>query len=60
MPKPGTDTDGLAKTEICHSMKCPGCGEWFDIHDLHQVMVHIHDARSEIVEGDTPPARPFA
>jgi hypothetical protein len=36
-------------------MKCPGCGEWFDMHDLGQVLAHVHDAKIEIVEVPMPP-----
>jgi hypothetical protein len=25
-------------------MKCPGCGQWFDMRGLRQVFEHIHDA----------------
>jgi hypothetical protein len=53
MPKPGTDVDGSAKTEIDHLMKCPGCDEWFDMRDLDQVPKHIHDGDFEIREAST-------
>ena len=36
-------------------MKCPGCGEWFDIRDLKQVLAHVHDAEIEIKESPEPP-----
>jgi len=29
----GFDPDGTAKSETDHFMKCPGCGEWFDMRD---------------------------
>jgi hypothetical protein len=34
-------------------MKCPDCGEWFDMRDLDQLLAHVHDAeiRSEKVRG---------
>jgi hypothetical protein len=51
MPKPGIDADGVARAEADHFMKCPGCGEWFDMRDLAQVFSHLHDAEIEIVEG---------
>jgi hypothetical protein len=46
--KPGRDIDGIAKTEADHHMKCPGCGQWFDMRDLKQVAEHIHDGDFEI------------
>ena len=52
--KTGIDVDGVAETEADHFMKCPGCGEWFDMSDLGQVMAHIHDAEIEIGEGPLP------
>lgn len=54
MRKPGYDADGVAKTEADHHMRCPGCGKWFDMRDLGQVMDHIHDAEIEIVEIGSP------
>jgi CRISPR/Cas system type I-B associated protein Csh2 (Cas7 group RAMP superfamily) len=50
----GYDADGIAKTEVDHFMKCPGCGEWFDMRDLGQVLAHVHDAEIEISEGPEP------
>jgi hypothetical protein len=38
-------------------MKCLACGQWFDMRDLGQIMVHVHDADIEISEGPEPPAR---
>jgi hypothetical protein len=38
-------------------MKCPGCGQRFDIRDLGQMLAHVHDAEIEISEGPEPPAR---
>jgi hypothetical protein len=54
MTKPGIDADGFAKTKTDHFMKCPGCGNWFDMRDLSEVLVHVHDAEIEIVEGPVP------
>jgi hypothetical protein len=31
-------------------MQCPGCGQWFDMRDLGQVMAHVHDAEINIGE----------
>ena len=31
-----------------------GCGEWFDMRDLGQVLAHVHDAEIEISEGPEP------
>jgi hypothetical protein len=25
-------------------MKCPACGQWFDMRDLMQVVKHVHNA----------------
>ena len=46
----GVDVDGVAWTEADHFM-CPGCGEWFDMRDLAQVLEHVHDAEIEILGG---------
>ena len=54
-PYTGRDADGVAQTEAYHFMKCPTCGEWFDMHDLGQVLAHVHDAKIEIVEVPMPP-----
>ena len=51
----GTDADGAAETEADHFMKCPGCGQWFDMRDLGQVLAHVHDGDIEIAEGPAPP-----
>ena len=32
--KPGTDADGVAGTDTDNFMKCPACGQWFDMRDL--------------------------
>ena len=53
----GIDPDGVTETEADHFMKCPGCGEWFDMRDLDQLLTHVHDAEIEICEGPTPPKR---
>jgi hypothetical protein len=37
-----------------HFMKRPGCGQWFDMRDLGQVLAHVHDAEIEIGEGPPP------
>jgi hypothetical protein len=55
MIKPGDDADGIAQTEADHFMKCPDCGQWFDMRDLAQVLAHVHGAEIEISEGDRPP-----
>jgi uncharacterized C2H2 Zn-finger protein len=57
MTKPGFDADGIAQTEGDHHMKCPECGEWFDMRDLGQVLAHLHDAEIEIEEGPMPPRK---
>jgi hypothetical protein len=54
MTKPGIDADGVAENEADHFMKCPGCDQWFDMRDLASVLVHVHDAEIEIVEGPAP------
>jgi CRISPR/Cas system type I-B associated protein Csh2 (Cas7 group RAMP superfamily) len=33
----------------------PGCGQWFDIRDLGQVLAHVHDPEIDISEGPDPP-----
>jgi hypothetical protein len=32
--EPGIDIDGPAKNEVNHFMRCPGCGQWFDMREL--------------------------
>jgi hypothetical protein len=51
----GTDSDGIARTEADHHVKCPGCGRWFDMRDLGQVRDHIHDADFEIEGNESNP-----
>jgi hypothetical protein len=46
----------VAEAEADHFMKCPGCGEWFDMRDLDQLLEHVHDAEIEICEGPTAEA----
>ena len=35
-------------------MKCPGCGQRFDMRDLDQILLHFHDA-IEVSEGPEQP-----
>jgi hypothetical protein len=55
----GVDADGVAQKESDHFMKCPGCGQFFDMRDLSQVAEHVHDGSeievSEVAgaEGET-------
>ena len=53
----GIDPDGALETEADHFMKCPGCGQWFGMRALHQVLANAHDAEIEIGEGQEPPRR---
>jgi uncharacterized C2H2 Zn-finger protein len=53
----GFDPDGVTETEADHFMRCPGCGEWFDMRDLDQLLAHVHDAEIEICEEPAPPKR---
>jgi hypothetical protein len=53
----GTDADGVAETEADHFGNCPVCGALVDMRDLGQVLVHVHDAEIEIIEGPGPPGR---
>jgi hypothetical protein len=43
--KPGTYADGKTKTEAEHFMRCPGCGEWFDMRDLGDGDFEIGEAK---------------
>jgi uncharacterized C2H2 Zn-finger protein len=54
MTKPRNDADGVAETEADHFMKCPGCGQWFDMRDLSEVMEHVHDQDVVIIVSDCP------
>jgi hypothetical protein len=49
----GVDAENRSRS--LHEMKCPGCGQWFDMRDLKQALAHLHDADVEICEGPTPP-----
>jgi hypothetical protein len=49
------DADGVAETEADHYRKRLGCGEWFDMRDLGQVLAHVHDGEIEIEVGPGPP-----
>jgi uncharacterized C2H2 Zn-finger protein len=51
----GVNADAVAQTEADHFMECPGCGEWFDMRDLVQVLDHAHGAEIKILEGPSPP-----
>jgi hypothetical protein len=51
------DPDGVLETEADHFMKCPGCGQWFGMRALDQVLANAHDAEIEIGEGQEPPRR---
>ena len=51
----GRDADGVAETDADHFMKCPGCGQWFDMRDLGEVIEHVHDQDVEIIVSDCPP-----
>jgi hypothetical protein len=53
--KSGIDADGVARSEADHFMQCPGCGQWFDMRDLGQVLEHVHDAEIEVGVGEGPP-----
>ena len=53
MTELGRDADGLAKSESDHFMKCPGCGQWFDMRDLVEVAQHVHDGEFEVGEVHT-------
>lgn len=57
MTKPGIDADGVAQTEADHFMRCPECGQWFDMRDLVQMLAHVHDAEIEIGTGPGAPPR---
>jgi hypothetical protein len=50
----GIDAGGIAETEADHFMKCPGCGEWFDMRDLDEVIEHVHDQDAVIIVSDAP------
>ena len=39
----GYDPDGIAQTEANYFEKCPVRGEWFDVRDVAQMALHIHD-----------------
>ena len=55
---PALTRTALPETESDHFMKCPGCGQWFDMRDLAQVFSHVHDAEIEMVEGPEPLREP--
>ena len=51
----GKDADGIAETEADHLMQCPGCGQWFDMRNLSEVIEHVHDQDAVIIVSDYPP-----
>jgi Zn-finger nucleic acid-binding protein len=51
----GFDPDGVAESEADHFATCPGCGQWFDLRELDQILVHFRDPEIEISEGPEPP-----
>jgi hypothetical protein len=53
----GIDADGVAKTETDHDRYCPVCRAYFDMHDLSQMLAHLHDQEIETGEGEAPPPR---
>jgi uncharacterized C2H2 Zn-finger protein len=55
MTRPGRDADDKARTESDHFMKCPGCGQWFDMRDLGEVAKHVHDGEFEVGEATPDP-----
>jgi hypothetical protein len=46
-PTPQIDADGVAKSDAGDHMKCPACGQWFDMRDVGHVIEHIHDGPKE-------------
>ncbi len=53
----GHDLDGLSQTEADHHMKCPACGEWYNMRDFGQMAEHIHgggDTEGPIQPGEGP------
>jgi hypothetical protein len=50
----GYDPDRIAQSEADHFVKCPGCGEWFDMRDLAQVLGTSMTRRLEINEAPPP------
>jgi hypothetical protein len=36
--KPRIDIDGPAKNEVDHFMRCPGCGQWFDMREFGRAL----------------------
>jgi hypothetical protein len=54
----GYDPDGVAQSEADYFEKCPVCGEWFDVRDVAQMAMHIHDLTDvEITIGPAPAPR---
>jgi hypothetical protein len=48
----GYDPDGIAQTEADYFEKCPVCADWFDVRDVAQMALHIHDLTDvEIIIG---------
>jgi hypothetical protein len=48
----GYDPDGIAQTEADYFEKCPVCSDWFDVRDVAQMALHIHDLTDvEIIIG---------
>jgi hypothetical protein len=53
----GVDADGVVKSQTDHFGNCPVCGALVDMHNLGQVLAHIHDGQIEILEGAEWPFR---
>jgi hypothetical protein len=49
--------DGVANTKADQFGNCPVCGDYIDMRDLVQMLVHVQDAEIEISEGPEPPPR---
>jgi hypothetical protein len=45
----------IARAKADYHIKSPVCSQWFDMHDLAQVVEHIHDSEVEVLEGPEPP-----
>jgi hypothetical protein len=51
-PNTPFDADNVAKTHAYHFMKGSGCGEWFDMRNLDQMLLHVHDVEKVRLNRD--------
>jgi hypothetical protein len=54
----GRHADGVAESEADHFMKCPACGQWFDMRDLVKCWSTSTTRKSRSARVRPPRAKP--